>query len=448
MDLREMAQALDGQVLGPETVFNGVSTDTRMILDGDLFVAIEGPNFDGHAFLEQAHEKRAAAALVHQTVSSELPWVKVDDTRLGLGRLAGYWRGKFACPIVAVTGSNGKTTVKQMIGTILELKGPVLVSSGNLNNDIGLPLVLCRLREEHGVAVLEMGMNHAGEIDYLTRIARPKVAVITNAAPAHLEGLGSVEAVAEAKAEIFNGLQADGVAVINADDAFAASWRRRARDYHCITFGIEQPAEITIDHLDISDTAASFILYTPLGSREISLSLPGRHNVLNSLAATAAAIAVGADLDQIKRGLESIDPVSGRLQTRHGRRGSTVIDDTYNANPRSVAAALDVLAASSGTKILVIGDMKELGSGTEELHAEVGEQARLAGVDQLFTHGTLSRHAAEAFGEGACHFDDKSGLIDALIADLDAHMTVLVKGSRGMRMEDIVNAITEEGVRH
>jgi len=448
MDLREMAQALGGEVLGPAVVFSGVSTDTRRIQGGDLFVALEGPNFNGHGFLGEARDKRAAAALVHRAVASDLPRVQVKDTRLGLGALAGYWRDKFSCPIVAVTGSNGKTTVKEMIGAILGREEPVLVSSGNLNNDIGLPLVLCRLRGEHRIAVLEMGMNHIGEIDYLTRIARPRVAVITNAAPAHLEGLGTVAAVAEAKGEIFNGLEADGIAVINADDEFSPLWRRRVREFQCITFGMEQPATITVDGLEATDAGSRFTLYTPAGSCDVGLSLPGRHNVMNSLAAAAAAIAVGADLGQIKAGLESIDPVSGRLQMRAGRNGSTVIDDTYNANPRSVDAALEVLESSAGTKILVIGDMRELGSRSEEMHAEVGVQAKLAGVDRMLAHGTLSRHAVAAFGSGANYFDNKDELIEALCEYLDPRTTVLVKGSRGMRMEDVVNAITAEGLRH
>jgi UDP-N-acetylmuramoyl-tripeptide--D-alanyl-D-alanine ligase len=448
MDLREMAGALDAKVLGPEAIFSGVSTDTRLIQGGDLFVAIEGPNYDGHAFLGEARNKRAAAALVHRPVASELPRVQVEDTRLALGSLAAYWRQKFDCPVIAVTGSNGKTTVKEMIGSILELEGSVLVSGGNLNNDIGLPLVLCRLRQEHRVAVLEMGMNHTGEIDYLTRIARPQVAVITNAAAAHLEGLGSVEAVAEAKAEIFNGLKTDGVAVVNADDHFSSLWRRRVRDFRCITFGIEQPATITIDRLEISETGSEFSLYTPIGTCEVSLPLPGRHNILNALAATAAAISVGVKLSQIKAGLEMIDPVSGRLQLRPGHRGAAVIDDTYNANPRSVAAALEVLESSPGTKIFVLGDMKELGSRSEEMHAEVGTQAKQAGIDYLLAHGALSRYAAEAFGNGARHFEDKAGLIEVLNQELDANTTVLVKGSRGMKMEEVVAAIAGDKVKH
>jgi UDP-N-acetylmuramoyl-tripeptide--D-alanyl-D-alanine ligase len=274
------------------------------------------------------------------------------------------------------------------------------------------------------------------------------VAVITNAAPAHLEGLGCVEAVAEAKAEIFNGLEPEGTAVINADDEFAPRWRRRVRDYRCITFGLDERAEITARSVNVSGAACSFVMDTPMGRCDVILPLPGRHNVMNSLAACAAALALGVDLEQIKRGLESIVPVSGRLQMRPGRGGSTVIDDTYNANPRSVGAALEVLAAASGLKIFVIGDMKELGGHSQEMHAEVGTQAKQAGVHRLLCLGALSRYAAEAFGEGAHHYDDKGALVDALIEHLDGGTTVLVKGSRGMRMEEVVEAITEAGALH
>jgi len=448
MDLKEMAQALGGELHGSDAVFTGVCTDTRLIRDGELFVAIEGPNYDGHVFVPEAGNKQAVAALVSRTVASDLPQVTVKDTRLALGTLAGYWRDKFDCPIIAVTGSNGKTTVKEMIGDILHNSGSVLVSTGNLNNDIGLPLVLCMLNKEHHCAVVEMGMNHTGEINYLSRLAKPQVAVITNAAPAHLEGLGSVEAVAEAKAEIFDGLAPDGIAVINADDTFAPLWRRRVRGHKCITFGIEQPANVTIDHLNFTGTGSAFTLYTPIGVCNITLSLPGRHNVMNALAAAAAAIAVGCDLDQIQQGLDSAVPVSGRLQTRAGHNGSTVIDDTYNANPKSMLAAMHVLAASPGLKILVVGDMKELGDEAQVLHTEVGVQAKHAGIDKLLTFGTLSRYAAEGFGEGALHFENKADLIASLKPVVDAHTTVLIKGSRGVRMEEVVQAITADSVTH
>lgn len=448
MGLREMSQAVGGELHGPDAMFTGVSTDTRTLEAGQLFVALSGPNFDGHAFIEQARSRHAAGALVERTVPTELPCVTVEDTRLGLGAMAGYWRDRFDCPIVAVTGSNGKTTVKEMIGSILGERGPVLVSSGNLNNDIGLPLVLCRLQREHTCAVVEMGMNHPGEIDYLTRIARPYVAVITNAAPAHLEGLGSVEAIALAKAEIFNGLDPNGTAVINADDAYASLWRHSGRNFKRVSFGIDHAADITAEEIISGADSSTMNLCTPAGTRSITLPLCGAHNIMNALAAAAAALAAGADLEQVKSGLESVTPVAGRLETHAGAGGATVIDDSYNANPASMVAAIQVLAAASGEKILVLGDMKELGDAARMLHARVGEQALAAGVDRLLAVGPMSRAATEAFGAGAEHFDDKASLTRALLPSVDAGATVLVKGSRGMRMEDVVAAITGSGVRH
>lgn len=448
MALQEMAQAVKGRLYGSDEMFSGVSTDTRTIKEGDLFVALQGPNFDGHQFLQEAESKKAVGAMVNHAVTSDLPQVAVDDTRLCLGTLGGYWRSKFSCPVVAITGSNGKTTVKEMVGSILRQRGEVLVSSGNLNNDIGLPLVLCRIRDNHNFAVVEMGMNHRGEIDYLTRLARPQVAVITNAAMAHLEGLGTVQAVAEAKAEIFNGLSEGGVAIINLDDDFSPLWQRLAGAHERITFAIKQPADVKAARVQTGESGSVIDMDTPIGSCEIALSLPGLHNVMNALAAAAAAIALRIELDHVKAGLQSASSLAGRLHRLAGKRGATVIDDTYNANPNSMDAAVHVLAAAEGTKILVMGDMGELGTGAEHLHARVGEQARRVGIDRLLTCGELSESAAQAFGRNAHHFNDKKELIDALLPDLDPRTTVLVKGSRFMRMEQVVQAISESGVRH
>lgn len=448
MGLREMAQAIKGELHGPNISFTGVSTDTRTIRRGDLFVALQGPNFDGHEFIQEAQTKNAAGAMVNHPVISDFPQVIVDDTRSSLGTLASYWRDKFNCPVVAVTGSNGKTTVKEMVGSILRTTEDVLVSSGNLNNDIGLPLVLCRIRDNHIYAVVEMGMNRRGEIDYLTRLAKPKVAVITNAAMAHLEGLGTVHAVAEAKAEVFNGLSEDGVAIINVDDDHAPLWRRLAANHKCVTFGIEHPADINASRIRADKAGSLIALHTPVGSCEVALSLPGIHNVMNALAATSAAIALGVDLARVREGLQSTTAVSGRLHMLAGDCGATVIDDTYNANPTSMAAAVQVLAVTDGKKIFVMGDMAELGAGAEHLHAQVGQRARQAGVDRLLTYGELSESATREFGPHAQHFDDKKELIDALARSLDAETTVLVKGSRFMHMEEIVRAITRTEVRH
>lgn len=448
MGLREMALAVGGELHGSDLTFTGVSTDSRTIQEGDLFVALQGPNFDGHQFLQQAQIKNAVGAMVQRSVASGLPQVVVEDTRLGLGTLAGYWRDKFDCAVVGVTGSNGKTTVKEMIGLILGNKGEVLVSSGNLNNDVGLPLVLCKMRDFHDYAVVEMGMNHRGEIDYLAGLAKPKVAVITNAAMAHLEGLGTVESVAKAKGEIFGYLIEDGTAVINSDDDFATLWRDLAANHRCITFGIDQPADVTATRVQANAMGSVVSLSTPLGACEITLPLPGLHNVMNALAATAAAIALDIDLESVKEGLRSMVAVSGRLQMLDGKSGATVIDDTYNANPNSMSAALQVLAAVEGNKILVMGDMGELGAGAGPLHAEVGEQARRAGINRLMTCGELSESATQAFGSNAQHFNDKEDLIEELIRDLDDDTIVLVKGSRFMGMESVVHALAKAEVQH
>lgn len=447
MRLQELARAVGGKLHGVDAMFAGVSTDTRTLREGELFVALEGPNFNGHRFLAEAQQKQAVAAMVCRREALSLPQVTVGDTRLGLGALAHYWRRKFHCPVVAITGSNGKTTVKEMTGAILRNLGQVLVSQGNLNNDIGLPLVLCRLRNEHAYAVVEMGMSQGGEIDYLTRLAQPQVAVITNAAAAHLEGLGSLDAIAEAKAEIFNGLSEDGVAIVNAEDAYAALWRQRAQGHPCITFGMEF-ADVSVSRLRTEDGKSHVELNTPQGSCEFTLRLPGRHNVLNALAASAAALAAGAEPDQIRQGLESMAPVSGRLQTRVGLKKATVIDDTYNANPASMSAAIRVLAATHGKKILVVGDMLELGAEGKALHMAVGKEARAAKIDQLLCLGTLSEGAAHEFGPNARHFHSKSALIEVLRASIDANTTVLVKGSRGMQMEKIVSAICSGEMLH
>lgn len=447
MGLQELAQAVDGELQGRDVVFKGVSTDTRTLMSEDLFVALVGPNFDGHAFVETARRKRAAGALVDRILPVDLPQVAVNDTRLGLGRIAAHWRDKFDCPVVAVTGSNGKTTVKEMIGSILGSQEHILVSTGNLNNDIGLPLVLCRLREEHSVAVVEMGMSHPGEIDYLTRLARPQVAVITNAAPAHLEGLGSVAAIAQAKAEIFAGLAADGIAIVNGDDAYAPMWRQAAQNHDLVTFGIEQVADVMAEDISMEGGGSVFTLNTPAGSTEVTLSMAGSHNIMNALAAAAAAIAVGAVIEQVRCGLESMAPVKGRLRLHECVNGATLIDDSYNANPSSTAAAVRVLAAASGRKIFVLGDMKELGQDAEELHAQIGRLAKQAGINQLLTFGESSQAAAIAFGKGAAHFQDKSRLSEMLRSCLTADTTVLIKGSRGMRMEDVVSTLTDEGTR-
>ncbi len=442
MTLAAAAQVLNGSLHGTDATFSGVSTDTRTLARGDLFVALTGPNFDGHAFLDIAANGGAAGAVVARAGRAPLPIVQVADTRLALGQLAAHWRRQFRIPVIAVTGSNGKTTVKNMIAAILSERGPTLATRGNLNNDIGVPLTLLRLRRGDQHAVIEMGMNHAGEIDTLTRLTRPTVALVNNAAPAHLAGLGSVEAIARAKGEIYAGLGDDGIAVINADDAFAGLWRQLAAPHRVISFGLEQAADVTAVYT-LDAGGSDLELRTPQGGITMRLSLLGRHNVMNALAAGSAALAAGASLADIQAGLEKLKAVSGRLEVKRGANGARVLDDSYNANPGSLAAGIEVLRTAGGERLLVLGDMGELGPTATDIHRRVGELAKRVGIERLYAIGELSRAAAEAFGAGARHFVSHEELVDDLRQVLHGGMTVLVKGSRFMKMERVVAGITE-----
>ncbi len=444
MHLSEAATVLAAKHPGRDVEFAGVSTDSRALQRGNLFVALRGPHFDGHAFLDQAMQRGAVAALVDRAVEMALPNVCVPDTRASLGKLAAAWRARHTMPLVAVTGSNGKTTVKEMIAAILGQRGALLVTQGNLNNDIGVPLTLLRLERAHRHAVIEMGANHSGEIGYLTGIARPTVALITNAGPAHLEGFGSIEGVAHAKGEIYSGLGEGGVAVINADDHYAPLWRELAGGHRIVTFGLNAAADVRAEWR-AEDSGSALQLSTPAGVTQVKLPLPGRHNVMNALAAAAAALAAGAALSDIKQGLEAMRPVHGRLERMPGIKGAELIDDTYNANPASLQAALEVLAACATRKWLVLGDMGELGADAVASHERVGDLARAAGVEALYATGELSRYAAQAFGAGSEHFANHVTLIAALTGRLardNGGVTILIKGSRSAHMEDVVAALS------
>ena len=454
MPLSQAAAMAGGRMEGADVECTSISIDTRTLRTGALFIAVQGPNFDGHDFVDAAQRQGAAAAMVHHPVTHTLPVIHVNDTRLALGRLAAAWRARRDIPVVAVTGSNGKTTVKEMIAAILAQRGEVLATEGNLNNDIGVPLTLLRLRESHGYAVIEMGANHPGEIDYVARMARPTVGVITNAGAAHLEGFGSLEGVARSKGELFQALEAGGVAVVNADDRFAPLWEELIGERSSLRFGVEKAADVSVvpdsEHMEVGDALVMrFTLRTPAGDIPVRMHLCGRHNLVNACAAAAAAVAVGVGAADIKRGLASLQAVKGRLQLKLIAPGVRVLDDTYNANPTSLRAALKVLALASGKKILVLGDMGELGAGAEGLHGELGEEAREAGVEQLFTVGALTRFTAKRFGAGAHHFAAQEELIAALRAELrgltQQGATVLVKGSRRMAMERVVAAL-ESGI--
>lgn len=445
MLLSQAAQVLGAKMVGSDVQFTSVSTDSRKIEAGNLFIALRGENFDGAAFVESAARDGAVAAVINADSfagPAPCPLLRVEDTRLALGRLAAYWRMQFDLPLVALTGSNGKTTVKEMLAAILrEAAGDgesVLATQGNLNNDIGMPLTLLRLNACHRYAVIEMGMNHAGEIDYLTQIARPDVAVVNNASGAHLAGLGSVEGVARAKGEIFAGLRDNGTAVINADDDYAPLWRKLAGSHATLEFGLGDQPSIH-GTWQAREFGAHVAVFTPHGEFAVDLRVPGVHNVRNALAATAAAVALHIPPEKIAAGLDKFGGVAGRLQRKAGKRGAVLIDDTYNANPSSMRAAIDVLAQAHGERILVMGDMGELGEDAARLHAETGAYARAAGIQRLLALGELSREAVRAFGSGAQHFNDAASLCAVLEREMGQGVTVLVKGSRFMKMERVVS---------
>jgi len=443
LDLDTAAREIGAGRRGPNLSFDGVTTDSRQVARGDLFVALRGERFDGHTFADQALAAGAVAALVDdpdRVATRGASLILVDDTLQGLGRLACAWRARFALALVGVTGSNGKTTVKEMIAGILRAHAgddAVLATSGNLNNAIGVPLMLLRLRSHHRYAVIEMGMNHLGEIRYLTRLAAPTVALVTNAGTAHIGEVGSREAIAQAKGEIYEGLR-DGIAVINADDRFAGYWGGLNAGRRVIDFGFEQAVAVRG-----SLSGAVLSVRTPDAAYEVRLRVPGAHNAHNALAACAVAGALVMPPAAVVRGLQEYEGSRARLQRRAGTGGCLVIDDTYNANPDSMRAAIAVLADRPGTRFLVLGDMGELGSEGPALHAEVGAEARRAGIERLFALGPLSAESARAFGAGAHHFTEADALVSELSPLLNAGVTVLVKGSRFMRMERVVSRIAD-----
>lgn len=444
MRLSEAAEALHATLIGADVRFESVGSDSRNIETGQLFVALKGANFDGNTFAAEAIQKGAAAAMVSDVTTEASPALLVKDTRLALGKLAEYWRGKFSAPLVAVTGSNGKTTTKEMLTAILSAAAgggdKVHATYGNLNNDIGLPLTLLKIKPQHRFVVAEMGMNHLGEIDYLTRIAHPDVAVIINANTAHIGELGSRENIAKAKGEIFSGLGKDGIAVMNADSDFLDYWRSLNPNRKIVTFGLQAAADITASYQE--QAGVSLVeLRTPNGTVRVELKVEGVHNISNALAASACAYALGVSNANIAAGLANFGGVYGRLERKHGLAGSVLIDDTYNANPDSMRAAIEVMAKQSGEKILVLGDMGELGADAAEMHFEIGAAAKAAGLGKLYCLGELSQQMVKGFGSGAKHFASPEAIAEAIIPELNRETTVLVKGSRFMRMERVVKLL-------
>jgi UDP-N-acetylmuramoyl-tripeptide--D-alanyl-D-alanine ligase len=441
--LVDIARWTGGRLHGVDTSVDTVSTDTRTLAPGALFVALIGEHHDAHAFAQAAQERGAAALLVARELPLALPQVIVADTQLALGELARVLRAQSSARVVGITGSNGKTTVKTLLASILERHGRTHVNPGNLNNEIGLPLTLCAMPADSAYAVLEMGAGKPGDIAYLARIAQPQVALVNNVAAAHLERMGTLQGVAETKGAIYRALPADGVAVINADDAFADYFTILAAPRSVVRFGLLRRADISANIDPEVNAQGRFRLLMPGVAVEIALPLPGRHNIMNALAASALAFALGVPLATIKAGLEAAPHVAGRLLRTTHSSGAVVIDDSYNANPGSFAAAIAILAAESGERVLAMGDMAELGSDSERLHADVGALARRSGIQHLHAVGPISHAAATAFGTGAHHHADQASLIAALRADLRSGVTVLVKGSRSSAMDKVVAAVLD-----
>ena len=453
MDTMSAARAVAGHVVGQNVHFARVVTDTRKLSPGDLFVALPGERFDGHDFVPAAFERGAVAALVAEQRADAIAGnlIAVADPHRALLALARHWRGQFGIPVVVVVGSNGKTTVKEMTAAILRAHfgEHVLATRGNLNNAIGLPLTLLGLREQHRAAVIELGMNHRGETGELAPIAQPTIALINNAQREHQEFMQSVAGVAREHADLIRALPPGGVAILNADDAFIDVWREAVRQkpgVGAVEFGLDHPAAVRA-RFSLDAAAPTLTLSTPAGDVTLKLAVPGRHTAANALAAATAALSIGVSLEAVVRGLEVFRAVPGRLAAMRAQSGAAIIDDTYNANPDSVRAAVDVLGGAPSPKWLVLGDMGEVGAEGPAFHREVGAFARAAGIDRLLTTGALAAEAAAAFGDGADHFATVDALTRHVVATAGPEVTVLVKGSRFMQMERVVAALTGQSAQ-
>ncbi len=443
-----IAHATSGRLVGEDRLVDAIATDTRALPQGRdaLFVALKGGNFDGHDHVAAAAAGGCVAALVARAIDAPIPQVIVADTERALGALAAAVQRERATRVLAITGSNGKTSVKTLLLSILDRAGGAYANPGNRNNEIGLPLAVLDAPEDARVAVYEMGAGKPGDIAYLTAIARPDVALVNNIAPAHLERMGSLLGIAGTKAAIYDALPAEGVAVVNADDAFAPYFMERAHGRRIVRVGLEASADISARDIRGDGEGSRFMLVTPRGEVAIALPMPGRHNVRNALAAAAMALAAGASLEQVRDGLNGVQPVAGRLISHRLRNGAVLVDDSYNANPGSLDAAIDTLAAACASvdganAWLVLGDMRELGADEVALHAQAGARAKAAGISRLYTLGALSEAATIAFGEGARDFASHAELAETLARELRGGVRVLVKGSRGSAMDRIVKAL-------
>ncbi|WP_043695770.1 UDP-N-acetylmuramoyl-tripeptide--D-alanyl-D-alanine ligase [Luteibacter sp. 9133] len=442
MRLSAVALWTRGRLHGADVEVTGFSIDTRTLKAGDLFVALPGERVDAHDFVAAAAAKGAVAALVTRPVDAPIPQVIVDDTQAALGDLASAARARGNVRVVGITGSNGKTTVKTLTASILSRHGRTHVNAGNFNNEIGMPLTLLAMPEDTEYAVLEMGAGKPGDIDYLAAIARPDIGLVNSIAPAHLERMGTIEGVAETKGALYRSLPADGVAIINADDErFAGFFTNLAGSRSVLRYALDHRADIGADIVEERIDGTHFVLSTPHGDGDVHLPLPGRHNVANALAAAAIATALNVPVEKIVEGLEQVPPVAGRLNLEPMPGGWTLIDDSYNANPGSAAAAIDTLALALGERWLVLGDMAELGPEAVKLHAGIGELAHRRGIERLLATGPKSAAAVEAFGPGAQHFATQEALIEAACTQIHEGVTCLVKGSRSSGMDRVVAAL-------
>jgi UDP-N-acetylmuramoyl-tripeptide--D-alanyl-D-alanine ligase len=442
--LAAAAHIMNGTLRGADRSYAGVSTDTRMLGQDELFFALQGPNFDGGAFVSAAAERSAAAAVLCEAVDVDIPQITVDDTKLALGTLAASWRQRMPAKVIGITGSNGKTTVKAILANCLSLSAETLATRGNLNNDVGMPLTLLSLSESHRYAIIEMGANHPGEIAYLTSLSRPDVVIITNAAPAHLEGFGDLDGVASAKGEILQGDVSPVFVVLNADDPYFAYWNSLLSGDTVISFGIEANASVFATDVEAEGDLMIFNLHIHAEEIPIRLPLAGMHNVSNACAAAAVLHGLGMDSKQIRQGLESVQAVSGRLQPVERITSVTVYDDSYNANPQSVIAAAEFLAAQPGHNWLVLGDMGELGEDEVLLHKAVGRAAKRLGIDRILATGKLSKNTVKTFGNGAQWYENIDGLVEELQRTATEDTNILIKGSRFMEMERVVEALINE----
>lgn len=447
LSLQTLAEVLSAEPIDADGQITEVTTDTRRITPGCLFVALKGERFDAHDFAADAIAAGAGALLVSKRLLGDVPQLVVQDTRIALGQLAAWVRQQVPAKVVALTGSSGKTSVKEMTAAILRECGEVLYTSGNFNNDIGVPLTLLRLQPQHDFAVIELGANHIGEIAYTTALTRPQSALVNNLAAAHLEGFGSLAGVAQAKGEIFAGLPAGGVAIINADSNDWPHWQAQLQGQQVWRFSPQaaEPVDFFATDVQVNGKGTQFTLHSPFGQVAIELPLPGRHNVANALAAAALAMSVGANLPAVRKGLQQLQAVPGRLCPVVLAEGKLLLDDSYNANVGSMIAAAQTLAQMPGYRVMVVGDMAELGADAEQCHRQVGEAARLAGVDKVISVGPLSQLLSSAAGNGE-HYQDKTAVIARVAELLSAHavITVLIKGSRSAAMEQVVRALQEK----